>query len=165
MRNASFLLTEQQVLEEVKDVTRRLRWFWAKPGMRLQAVRKSMGRKAGEPIVKLKVIEITSVRREPLNALLTPVLVHDQCPDCGRPTNISQANEMPMLHCTGKCGWWLPMNQRPDIYTTSEAKQECRREGFPSLTPFQFVQMFCEHMKCKPDSEVTRAEFKYVHEI
>lgn len=70
MRNASFIYTEQQVLDEIKDVTRRTGWEWAKPGMRVQAVRKSMGRKKGEAVVKLKVIEIVSVRREPLNALV-----------------------------------------------------------------------------------------------
>lgn len=69
MRNASFALTEQQILDETKDVTRRIGWLWAKPGMRLQACYKVMGRKKCEPLRKLTVIEIVSVRREKLRAL------------------------------------------------------------------------------------------------
>lgn len=37
---------------------------------------------------------------------------------------------------------------------------ECRREGFPDLTPEQFVAMFCEHMKCEPEVEITRIVFR-----
>jgi hypothetical protein len=39
---------------------------------------------------------------------------------------------------------------------------DCRREGFPQLTPKQFVDMFCEHMACTIDKIVTRIEFKRV---
>lgn len=119
MRNASFMLTEQQVVDETKTVTRRLNWHWAKPGMLLQAVRKSMGRKKGEPLLKLKVIEIVSVRREPLQLLLD--------------------------------------DRYYGVY-------ECILEGFPKLMPEEFVKMFCQHMKCKPDREVARVRFKYVKE-
>lgn len=40
--------------------------------------------------------------------------------------------------------------------------EDVSREGFPSRTAAEFVQMFCEHMECEPDAEVTRIEFKYV---
>ena len=40
---------------------------------------------------------------------------------------------------------------------------ECAREGFPNMTPAQFVDFFCEgHKGCKPHSVVTRIEFEYV---
>lgn len=39
---------------------------------------------------------------------------------------------------------------------------DCELEGFPDLTPEQFVAMFCEHMKCTPSTFVTRIEFKYI---
>jgi hypothetical protein len=42
------------------------------------------------------------------------------------------------------------------------ADLECEREGFPELLPWQFVRMFCEHMKCDPSREVNRIEFRYV---
>jgi hypothetical protein len=41
-------------------------------------------------------------------------------------------------------------------------REECRREGFPHLSPAEFVQMFCaSHKGCTPDSLVTRIEFYY----
>lgn len=40
---------------------------------------------------------------------------------------------------------------------------ECRLEGFPGLTPEQFVEIFCRtHKKCTPDRAVNRIEFEYV---
>ena len=39
-------------------------------------------------------------------------------------------------------------------------QDDCRREGFPDLSPEQFVDMFCEHMGCTIDKLVTRIEFK-----
>lgn len=38
------------------------------------------------------------------------------------------------------------------------------REGFAGWTPAQFVDFFCEHMRCQPDTEVTRIEFEYLTE-
>lgn len=40
-------------------------------------------------------------------------------------------------------------------------REECRREGFPDLSPQDFVDMFCRHMKCLPSEIVTRIEFKH----
>lgn len=40
--------------------------------------------------------------------------------------------------------------------------EEVRREGFPDLSPEEFVAMFCEHMKCSPTEIVTRIEFEYL---
>ncbi len=39
-------------------------------------------------------------------------------------------------------------------------QEDCAREGFPNFTPDQFVAMFCEHMGCDPETEVTRIEFE-----
>lgn len=43
-------------------------------------------------------------------------------------------------------------------------KLEAIYEGFPELTGFQFVKMFCESMGCVPCDLVTRIEFEYVEE-
>lgn len=41
-------------------------------------------------------------------------------------------------------------------------REECRREGFPHLSPAEFVAMFCaSHRGCTPESIVTRIEFSY----
>lgn len=36
------------------------------------------------------------------------------------------------------------------------------REGFPGMTPAEFVAMFCRHGRCTPNTEVARIEFRYV---
>lgn len=41
-------------------------------------------------------------------------------------------------------------------------RDECRREGFPHLSPAEFVTMFCaSHRGCTPESVVTRIEISY----
>lgn len=64
MRNISFMLTTRQIRDRTKDVTRRLGWLNLKVGERLQGCEKCQGRRPGEPLVKLAVIEVVSVRRE-----------------------------------------------------------------------------------------------------
>jgi hypothetical protein len=41
---------------------------------------------------------------------------------------------------------------------------DCITEGFPGLYSNDFIQMFCEHMHCAPETEVTRIEFEYISE-
>lgn len=41
---------------------------------------------------------------------------------------------------------------------------DIEREGFPTMSGDQFVAMFCEHMRCNDDVEVTRIEFEHVEE-
>jgi hypothetical protein len=107
----SVTLTEQAVVERRKTVTRRLGWTFLKPGDRLTLCRKVMGRKKGEPLVRLAEVEVVSVTREPL------------------------------LDITDK---------------------DVEREGFPGWTYLQFVRFFINHMRCKPDTEVTRIEWRYL---
>lgn len=70
-RLMSVALTEDAVRERRKTVTRRLGWTFLKPGDRLTLCRKVMGRKPGEPLVRIAEVEVVSVRREPLRAILT----------------------------------------------------------------------------------------------
>ncbi|HKY58339.1 MAG TPA: hypothetical protein VJL80_09900 [Aeromicrobium sp.] len=72
-RLMSVAFTEQAVVERRKTVTRRKGWWEdkngrriLKPGDRLTLCRKVMGRKKGEPLVRLAEVEVVSVRREPL---------------------------------------------------------------------------------------------------
>lgn len=76
VRLMSVAHTEQAVIEQLKDVTRRLGWWTDKngrrlllPGDRLQLCRKVMGRRDGEPLVRLAVVEVVDVRRERLNEI------------------------------------------------------------------------------------------------
>lgn len=111
-RLMSFALTERQLMsdgDDAKDITRRLGWISLKPGDAVGAVRKAMGLKKGEQVVRLCTLRIVSVRREPLDAI-------DQ--------------------------------------------NDVRREGFPEMTPTEFVAFFCRANKCAPDAVVTRIEFR-----
>ena len=77
-RLMSVAYTEQAVIERRKTVTRRKGWWLDKngkrllvPGDHLTLCRKVMGRKAGEPLVRLAEVWVYDVRREPLDALWT----------------------------------------------------------------------------------------------
>lgn len=65
MRRMSFALTERQLLDGTKTVTRRLGWSFLKPGDELLAVRKAMGLKRGEKQHVLAKIRVKSVRTVP----------------------------------------------------------------------------------------------------
>lgn len=47
-------------------------------------------------------------------------------------------------------------------YTATEAKIEMIKEGFPLLTPLEFVLMFCKLNDCEGDVLVNRIEFEYL---
>lgn len=72
-RLMSVAFTEQAVIERRKTVTRRKGWRFLNPGDHLMLVRKAMGRKPGEPLVRLAEVEVVSVRREPLSLLTVAV--------------------------------------------------------------------------------------------
>lgn len=70
MRNMSFMITPNQILNQTKTVTRRNGWWGLKSGNIIQPVRKGMGLKKGEKIEKLGCpIRIVSVSRETLSAI------------------------------------------------------------------------------------------------
>lgn len=66
MRNMSFMLTTQQILDETKFVTRRLGWWFLKPFDVVMACEKCQGLKKGEKINKLKKITIMKTGPEKL---------------------------------------------------------------------------------------------------
>lgn len=41
---------------------------------------------------------------------------------------------------------------------------ETALEGFPDMTGSAFVEFFCTHMRCTPDTLVTRIEWRYITE-
>jgi hypothetical protein len=62
-------LTEFQVRDRSKTVTRRVGWRMLRPGDQLTLCRKVMGRRPGEPLERIAAVTVVSVRREPLNAI------------------------------------------------------------------------------------------------
>lgn len=61
--------TEAAVRSRTKTVTRRLGWQFLRPGDRLTLCRKVMGRRAGEPLIRIAEVEVIGVRRESLLAM------------------------------------------------------------------------------------------------
>lgn len=55
---------------------------------------------------------------------------------------------------------WEPLNRmlNDPVY----GAEECIKEGFPDMTPQEFVAMFCQHNKCTPETLVHRMEFAYL---
>lgn len=41
-------------------------------------------------------------------------------------------------------------------------KEDVAKEGFPEMSEWQFVKMFCQEMRCEPERAVTRIEFEYL---
>jgi hypothetical protein len=111
MRMMSFALTERQLMDGTKTVTRRTGWQNLRPGERLLAVRKAMGLKAGEKIQPLCEIEVVSAQR---------------------------------------------------IHIFDVDKNDTIDEGFPHLSPQEFIDMFCKAMRVKSTDLVTRIEFRKV---
>jgi hypothetical protein len=108
----SVALTEPQVSARSKTVTRRMGWHVLRPGDRLTLCRKVMGRRRGEPLVRIVAVRVLAVRRERLDEI------------------------------------------------TSD---EVLAEGFPEMSPAQFVEFFCgTHKGCTPESMVTRIEWQYL---
>ena len=80
-RNMSCAMTTQQVIDEIKDVTRRFGWWFLKPGDKLWLVEKAMGLQKGEKINRLKLVEVVSTRPEPLNAITQDDVIREGFPD------------------------------------------------------------------------------------
>lgn len=51
-------------------------------------------------------------------------------------------------------------NDRQKLYTITQA--DVVQEGFPDMTPKEFVSMFCQEMDCEPDQIVNRIEFRRI---
>lgn len=80
-RNMSFAMTTEQFKAKTKTVTRRLGWWFLKPGDIVMGVEKAMGLKKGEKIVKLGLIKIKSTRREPLYFINQEDVIKEGFPD------------------------------------------------------------------------------------
>jgi hypothetical protein len=84
-RLMSGALTERQVRDRSKVVTRRLGWKNAKPGEHLTLCRKVMGRRRRdgivEPLVRIAEVEVVDVRRERLDAITAEDVAREGFPD------------------------------------------------------------------------------------
>lgn len=53
--------------------------------------------------------------------------------------------------------------RRETLRTIGFAEPEL--EGFPGMTPGEFVDFFCRAMKCFPYTEVTRIQWRYLDDV
>lgn len=91
---------------------------------------------------------------------------------------------------TRRLGWWhlkpgdtlnlvnktmgFKKGEHPIIYKTVRVKstrrepvnaitqEDCRREGFPHMTPAEFIEFFCDHHRIPATKIINRIEWEYV---
>lgn len=80
-RNMSFMLTTEQVRNKTKTVTRRLGWWFLKPGDILNAVEKCQGLKKGEKVKRICQIRIVDTTSYPLYYIPRGDVVKEGFPD------------------------------------------------------------------------------------
>jgi hypothetical protein len=90
-RLMSVAFTEAAVVARTKTVTRRKGWWkdrngkhLVRPGDHLTLCRKVMGRKPGEPLVRLAEVEVVDVRREQLSAITQEDVALEGFPEMDR---------------------------------------------------------------------------------
>ena len=104
-RNMSFMLTTDQIRNRTKTVTRRLGWWFLKPGDILNACEKCQGLKKGEKIVKICQIRVVSTRQEELWFISRADVVKEGFPDQAPYEFVFMfTKEM-------KCEWDIPVNR------------------------------------------------------
>lgn len=167
MRNISFFLTTQQYIDYLKDITRRFGWITLLPGQHLMAVEKAQGLGKGGKIRKLGECICISNVPEPLNEIIKrpyrPIKDYDTwsgykdiCPHRGA----VHAGYYTCAHVGNNHGCLCLYNECP-------GGSEVVREGFPKMTPQEFVEMFCKanskgKKKCYPETVINRIQFKRV---
>jgi len=161
MRNISFSATIPQFRARQKHVSRRGNtkgptWKNLQPGDQLMGCEKCQGLGKGGMIVRMGPITILEVSREPIDEIIRRPereITREQF-DC-----ISSKCKFTQ-HGSRWCG-------HPGMYCTCDSDfcpciSEVALEGFPELSPAQFVDMFCEMNNCEPETEITRILFDYV---
>lgn len=78
------MLTQEQVKNRTKTVTRRHGWRFLKSGDVLRGVHKCQGLKKGEHPIELCVIRVESVRQEMLSAMMPEDLAAEGFPEMSR---------------------------------------------------------------------------------
>ena len=104
-RNMSFMLTTEQIKDRSKTVTRRLGWWFLKPGDIINACEKCQGLKKGEKIKKLCQIRIVHTR-ETLLCNMEPLdYIKEGFPD------LDNDDFIKMFMKEMKCSYATPVNR------------------------------------------------------
>lgn len=109
--NISFFKTQEQILAQTKDVTRRIRWLKLKGGEILQPVVKGQGIPKGEKIQKLGgPIKVVSVIRERLDEITDDEVIREGFPQYNRSQFIC------MFMKLNGCNWSEPVTRIEFVY-------------------------------------------------
>lgn len=159
MRNISFFITTQQVVAKQKATTRRFGWDNIKPDEHLQGVNKCQGLKHGEHPVKLTEIVAIGSQWEPLGDIIK------------RPVRKAQTQRewLAYRQCCPRCQIFRTpcldenYNILPCDFEHCPGIPEVALEGFPFMTPEEFVEMLIRsHRKATKETPVNRIVFEYV---
>lgn len=150
MRNISFAMTTNQVIRREKACTRRFGWDFVEPDQHLQGVNKCQGLKPGEHPVKLAEIIVLDSQWEPLNEIIK------------RP--VREAKSAREWEAFRKC---CPKHE--DLrcgYIECPGIPETTLEGFPLMTPEDFVEMLLRsNRKATEETPVNRIVFEYAEAV
>jgi hypothetical protein len=161
MRNISFSATTEQIRQKRKHCTRRGNkngpaWKSLKPNEHLMGVEKCQGLKKGEHVKQLSEIVAMDTTLEPVDDIIrrpTRECTEEQFVSLSDSCHFKQHGSRwcnhPGMHCT--CDFdFCPGIPEVDL------------EGFPEMTPEEFVEMFCRLNGCQPDTIITRILFNYL---
>lgn len=119
-RLMSVALTESQVRARNKTVTRRMGWHVLRPGDRLTLCRKVMGRRRGEPLVRIVDVRVLAVRRERLDEITPDEVLAEGFPEmspaefveffCGTHKGCTPDSEVTRIE-------WAYLDQEQEQYT------------------------------------------------
>lgn len=133
MRNMSFALTTDQILDQSKGVTRRLGWEFLKVGELLQPVKKCMGLRPGESIQRLGCpIRVVGLRRELLRMMTDDL-------DYGFDEVRREGFEHSKLYCTPST--WVEM--------FCNTHKGCTPQTIITRIEFVYEVPFIQHLKGK----------------
>lgn len=159
MRNISFNMTTDQVIQRQKAVTRRFGWDNLKPDEHLRGVNKCRGLKPGEHPVPLAEIIVLSSQWEPVRAIID------------RPVRKAKtAREWRAFHAFCKPplypGYCLNSRNGNCTFKDCNGLRETYLEGFPLMTPEDFATMLIKsHKGATLDTMVNRISFEYARVV
>ena len=103
MRNMSFSFTIKQIRNKTKTVTRRLGWYFLKPGDIINACVKCQGLKKGEKIEKICQIRILGTKKEHLEKVTLHECIIEGFPDLSPASFVSMFMDINKLKFYKDC--------------------------------------------------------------
>ncbi len=165
----SFRLTTGPFLSGDKDVTRRLGWANLNPDEHFMGIRQAQGLKKGAKVERLgecvclrnEPEELRDIIKRPIRRILDPSIWCKNLQKCQHYRRDDR--RFCPQGCLNPARFHLLDTDTPCVFSQCPGfLQETAREGFPELSPVEFVEMFCKANKRQgvtPETVVNRIEF------